>query len=79
MPPRNAKFQLQALATGALIFILGTVAFLPRAEARDLATDPNALQKIQQFIYKPAPSELLLKPKGEIGKPSKKPAKGAKN
>jgi len=79
MSPRNAKFQLQALAAGALIFILGTVAFLPRAEARDLATDPNALQKIQQFIYKPAPSELLLKPKGEIGKPSKKPAKGAKN
>jgi len=52
---------------------------LPRAEARDLATDPNAVQKIQQFIYKPAPSELLLKLQGETGKPSKKPAKGAKN
>lgn len=75
MPPRNANFQLQALVTGALIFLLGTVAFLPRAEARDLATDPNAVQKIQQFIYKPAPGELLLKPKI---KKIKKQAKGAK-
>ena len=76
MPPRNAKFQRQALATGTLIFILSTVAFLPGADARDLATDPNALQKIQQFIYKPAPSELLLKP--QVKKP-KKQAKSAKN
>jgi hypothetical protein len=49
---------------------------LPRAESRDLATDPNAVQKIQQFIYKPAPGELLLKPKI---KKIKKQAKGAKN
>lgn len=79
MSPRNAKFELQALAGGILIFILSTVAFLPLVEARDLATDPNALQKIQQFIYKPAPGELLLKPKGETGKHPKKSVKGAKN
>lgn len=76
MSPRNANFQLQALVTGALIFLQGTVAFLPRAEARDLATDPNAVQKIQQFIYKPTPGELLLKPKI---KKIKKQAKSAKN
>ena len=35
--------------------------------------------KLKQFIYKPAPSELLLKPQGATGKPSKKSAKGAKN
>jgi hypothetical protein len=49
---------------------------LPQAEAGNLANDPNALQKIQQFIYKPAPGDLLLKPKI---KKLKKQAKSAKN
>jgi hypothetical protein len=55
--------------------VFGTVAFLPQAGARDLASDPNLAQRVQQFTYKPAPGELLLKPKAK----HKKPAKDADN
>jgi hypothetical protein len=79
MSPRNAKFQLQAFVAAAAIFLLGAVAFSPQLKARDLASDPNLVQRVQQFIYKPAPDELLLKPKGANGKHVKKPAQGAKN
>ena len=48
------------------------------SEAGNLATNPNAAQIVQHFIYKPKPTELLLKPQGEQTKP-KKPAKEAKN
>ena len=61
------------------MFLLGTVAFLPQATARDLTSDPNLAQRVQEFIYKPAPGELLLKPKSTGGKHVKKPAKDAKN
>ena len=76
--PRNLKFQLPALATCTLAFLLGTVAFLSPAQAGNLANNPNALQIVQQFIYKPKPTELLLKPQGEKTKP-KKPARDARN
>lgn len=79
MPPRNLKFHLQALVAGASVFLFGTVAFLPQVHASNLATNPNALQIVQQFIYKPKPSELLLKPKGEENNKPEKPGKGAKN
>ena len=75
---RNAKFQLQAFGA-ATIFLLGCVAFLPQAVARDLASDPNLAQRVQQFSYRPAPDELLLKPKHASGKHTKKPAKDADN
>jgi hypothetical protein len=75
--PRNAKFQLQAFGTAAIIFLLACVAFLPQAVARDLANDPNLAQRVQQLTYKPAPGELLLKPKHSTGKHTKKPAKDA--
>jgi len=78
MPPRNLKFRLQALAAGASVFLLGTVAFLPQVQAGNLATNSNALQIVQQFIYKPKPTELLLKPQPEKPKPNK-PGKDAKN
>ena len=55
------------------MFFLGTVAFLPQAEAGNLAA-----QIVQHFIYKPKPTELLLKPQAEKPKPNK-PAKDAKN
>jgi len=74
---RNAKFQFQAFGAAATILILTCVAFLPQAVARDLANDPNLAQRVQQFTYKPAPGELLLKPKHSSGKHTKKPAKDA--
>jgi hypothetical protein len=51
--------------------VFGTVAFLPQAGARNLAGDPNLAQRVQQFTYKPAPGELLLKPKAKHKKPAK--------
>jgi hypothetical protein len=39
-------------------------AFLPQVSAGTLATDPNALQKIKEFIYKPKPDDLVIKPQG---------------
>ncbi len=74
--PRNSKFQPQAFAVAVVIFLLGTVAFLPQVSAGSLATDPNALQKIQGFIYKPKPNDLVVKPQGQTTKP-KKPPKAA--
>jgi hypothetical protein len=56
----------------------GTVALLPQADAGNLATDPNAAQIVQHFIYKPKPTELLLKPQAEKPKPNK-PAKDAED
>jgi hypothetical protein len=49
---------------------------MPRVEtgikaACDLASDPNLAQRVQQFAYKPAPGELLLKPKAKHKKPAK--------
>lgn len=77
LSPRNLNFRLQAFVAFGLAFLFGAVAFLPQGEARGLTNDPNALQKIQEFIYKPKPNELLLKPQGQTTK-SKKPAKNAK-
>jgi hypothetical protein len=67
----NLKFQHQAVVAGAAVFLFGAVAFLPQAGARDLASDPNLAQRVQQFTYKPAPGELLLKPKAKHKKPAK--------
>jgi hypothetical protein len=69
--PRHAKFDPQAFVLAAIILLLGTVAFLPQAGARDLASDPNLAQRVQQFTYKPAPGDLLLKPKPKHKKPAK--------
>ncbi len=60
------------------MFFLGTVAFLPQTEAGNLATNPNAAQIVQHFIYKPKPTELVLKPQAEKPKPNK-PVKDARN
>ena len=76
--PCNVKSQPPALTVAASVFFLGTVALLPPADASNLASNPNAAQIVQQFIYKPKPTELLLKPQAEKPKP-KKPAKDAKN
>ena len=56
---------------------MGTVAFWPQADAGNLATNPNAPQIVRQFVYKPKPTELVLKPQ-EKPKPNK-PAKDAKD
>ena len=76
---RHAKVELQAFVLAAIIVLLGAVAYLPQAGARDLVGDPNLAQRVQQFSYKPAPGELLLKPKHTSGKHKKKPAKDAGN
>ncbi len=68
---RHAKSEPQAIVIAAIILLLGAVAFLPQAVARNLASDPNLAQRVQQFTYKPAPGELLLKPKAKHKKPAK--------
>lgn len=55
----------------AQVFFSALLLFLPQAGARDLANDPNLAQRVQQFTYKPAPGELLLKPKPKHKKPAK--------
>ena len=67
----NLKFHVSALVAGAIVFLLGTVAYLPQTGARDLASDPNLAQRVQQFIYKPAPGDLVLKPKAKKKKSDK--------
>jgi hypothetical protein len=42
----------------------GPECLLPQVSAGTLATDPNALQKIKEFIYKPKPDDLVIKPQG---------------
>lgn len=76
MQPSLRHLKFHRLAAAGLVFLFSSVAFLPQAGAGNLASDPNALQKIQQFIFKPAPDDLLLKPKI---KKQKKQAKSAKN
>ena len=71
------KFRQQALAVEASFLFLRTVAFWPQADAGNLATNPNAAQIVRQFVYKPKPTELVLKPQ-EKPKPNK-PAKDAKD
>ena len=73
----SLKFQRQALVAAAMSFVIAGVGLPAHGLARDLGTDPNLQQRVDQFIYKPAPEDLLLKPKSE--KHPKKPAKGAKN
>ncbi len=69
--PRHAKLNAQAFVFAATILAFGTVAVLPPAGARNLASDPNLAQRVQQFTYKPAPGDLLLKPKARHKKPAK--------
>lgn len=56
MSPNSLK--LLAAATSLLV---PAVVLLPRSEAC-AGTDPN-ITRVQQFIWKPAPGDLLLKPK----------------
>jgi hypothetical protein len=66
---------LKLLATAASLLVAAVV-LVPQDEAKAAAaTDPNITQRVQQFIWKPAPGDLLLKPK-----PKKHPKpKDAKN
>ena len=53
---------LKLLAAAASLLI-GTVVLMPQGVAKSAGTDPNITQRVQQFICKPAPQDLLLKPK----------------
>jgi hypothetical protein len=46
-----------------LSFSLALLPFCSRGEAGNLGSDPNALSKIREFIDKPPPEDLILKPK----------------
>ncbi len=72
MSPNSLK--LLAAATSLLV---AAVVLVPRSEAYAAATDPNITQRVQQFIWKPAPGDLLLKPKPK--KHPKSQPKDAKN
>ena len=65
---------LKLLAVTASL-LAATVAFTPQTEARVAGTDPNITQRVQQFIWKPAPDDLLLKPKPKSKHPKPKDAK----
>ena len=70
MSPNSLK--LLAAATSLLAVVL-----VPRSEACAASTDPNITQRVQQFIWKPAPGDLLLKTKPK--KHPKSQPKDAKN
>jgi hypothetical protein len=53
---------LKLLSVAASLFVAGVV-LVPQHNARAAGTDPNITQRVQQFIWKPAPGDLLLKPK----------------
>ena len=65
---------LKLLAVTASL-LAATVAFTPQTEARAAGADPNITQRVQQFIWKPAPDDLLLKPKPKSKHPKPKDAK----
>jgi len=77
MSPKSLKFRPQALIAAALSLLATGIVLPAQGFARATGTDPNLIQRVDQFIYKSAPEDLLLKPKG--AKHSKKPTKGAKN
>jgi hypothetical protein len=64
---------LKLLAAAASL-LAATVVLAPLTEAA-AGTDPNITQRVQQFIWKPAPDDLLLKPKPKSKHPKPKDAK----
>jgi hypothetical protein len=70
MSPKSLKLFAAAVSLLAAAVVLPAQGF-----ARNAGNDPNLIQRVDQFIYKPAPGDLLLKPKP---KHPKKPA-DAKN
>ena len=65
---------LKLLAVAASL-LAATVALAPQTEASAAGTDPNITQRVQQLIWKPAPDDLLLKPKPKSKHPKPKDAK----
>lgn len=65
---------LKLLAAAASL-LAATVVVAPHTEAAAAGTDPNITQRVQQFIWKPAPDDLLLKPKPKSKHPKPKDAK----
>ncbi len=51
------------LSAAAASLLVAAVVLLPQGEAIAAGTDPNLTQRVQQFIWKPAAGDLLLKPK----------------
>jgi hypothetical protein len=45
------------------LFLTGAVVLLQQGVASAAGTDPNITQRVEQFIWKPQPQDLLLKPK----------------
>ena len=75
MSPKSLK-----LLAAALSLLAAGVVLPPQGFARSAGTDPNLIQRVDQFIWKPAPGDLLLKPQpNPTVKHPKKPAQGAKN
>jgi hypothetical protein len=78
MSPDRVKFARRALAVVALVLLVCGLALPREASARDPCADPNLQQRIEQFIWKPAPENLILKPQQDAGDkpPAKKPKHG---
>jgi hypothetical protein len=77
MRVQDLVFRLPTAAIAALGF-LAFAAALPAAAMA--GSDPNLQQRIQQFIYKPAPEDLIIrKDETSPDKPAKKSGKGPRN
>ena len=71
MSPKSLKLFAAAVGLLAAAVVLPAQGF-----ARNAGNDQNLIERVDQFIYKPAPGDLLLKPKP---KHPKKPANDIKN
>jgi hypothetical protein len=58
MSPKSLKLFAAAVGLLAAAVVLPAQGF-----ARNAGNDPNLIERVDQFIYKPAPGDLLLKPK----------------
>jgi hypothetical protein len=79
MPPTRLKIPRQALLATILSLAFAGLAFPSQSMAGNLASDPNFVQRVDQFIYKPPPQDLVLKPGTDDTKPGKKPSKSGKH
>ncbi len=65
---------LKLLAASASL-LAAAVVLAPYTKVRAAGADPNLTLRVQQFIWKPAPGDLLLKPKPKSKHPKSKDAK----
>jgi hypothetical protein len=75
----RTKFAAQTLTVSAVVLLVSTLA-MPHPARAGSGSDPNLFDRIDQFIWKPSPDDLLLPPGHDDGGKStdKKPKPGKK-